>query len=252
VGDELTYTLTTTLPADLHFYNVSLTDELPEGVSYQEGSAQVQIAPADATGIPSFEAEPTVSGNTLTWIAKDESKDIDLADTERTITITFKATITPGVGNATSVTNNAAFAWDTKESDGERKTKNDDATTEIVDPVLAIAKDVKFGDDGNWRQQAEGNPDRTLNYQIVVTNTGEATSYHNEIVDSLPEGIVAPRDFTINGVPVDDTGATAVVDADDRTVTWTIPNRIVVGAESAYALGQTADFPDADQLTEVA
>lgn len=249
VGDTLKYTIVTTLPKNLNFYNVSLSDTLPVGVTYVPGSA---VVTPSGSGLPVITNQPVVSnaGRTLTWLAAGDSIDILSNSADRSITITLSAKITPNIGGTTSpLRNTANFAWDSQESNGTRTPLSATAATGIVDPRLTILKDVKFGGEDNWRQEAEGNSDRTLNYQIIVTNTGAATAFQNVIVDTVPDGVVNLRNFKINGADVA-LPNTAVVSG--KTVTWTIPGGIEVGGGNARTLSYTADFDIASELANIA
>lgn len=250
VGETVTYTIINTLPADANYYDVELTDTLPIGLEYVAGSAQVELDWAGSTPVPSVgepDGEPTSispNGRTLTWAIV--SDDVPTYGQARTITITFDAKITDDVAAATP-RNTATFSWNSINGDNSSRQDNDDfADVTILNPVLGIQKDVKFDDETNWRQQAQGNPDRTLDYRIIVTNTGNTASFHNVVTDTLPAGVVSPRDFTINGAAV---AAPNTVSVSGNAITWTIPGSIETGATNAVTLAYTADFAPSDQQT---
>lgn len=241
VGDTVRYKLDVTLPANANFYGVSLTDTLPVGVSYVGNETQAFTNWATDPEV----SDADVSGRDLSWTIDPE--DIPFSTQQRTISIEFDARITSTVSAvATSVTNDATFAWSTALTGGTRLEDSDDATVTILNPVLGIAKDVKFSEeaDSAYRQQASGAPDRSLTYRVRVTNTGNTPAHHITVTDTVPAGIVVQADTLSGGV---------LTGADPTTggglITWNLTGPIAVGGGNALVLTYQAAFAPSANLT---
>ncbi len=254
VGETVTYTLTTTIPANANYYFVDLKDQLPRGVEFVTGSAQV----LNASGL-TINPVPTVApiasgpyGQQLNW--EINSGTISTSSSARQIVISYQAKIRDAVVSA-SPTNLATFSWNTSSTTNDPASRlSDDGTAAvtILNPNLGITKDVRFNDaqgTTGWGQTATGNPDRGLEYRLVVRNSGTSAAHHSVVVDTLPVGVVNPTAFTINGVAISSPN-TAVYNSTNRTVTWTLPGAIVNGG--SVTLGYTAGFAPSSALTSAA
>jgi len=241
VGETVRYTVTVNLPANANFYDVTLTDTLPAGVSFA-GNQDVTFSGWPVDPLVTGPVDP--NSQNLSWtIAPD---DIPLLATARTITIAFDATITSSVSSsAASVTNTAQFAWNTVDGGGTRLTDDDTAVVTILNPLLGIVKDVKFSEEADtaYRQQAQGGPDRDLTYRVTVTNTGNTPAYNATFTDTIPAGVV------VDGSSISPAG---VLSGNDPTtggglITWTVAGPIGVGAGNAITFTYDAVFaPSAD------
>lgn len=244
IGDTVEYRVDITLRANVNYYDPRIVDDLPAGVVLDTASI---VGPGLVSGTPlggTWNRSYNAAANAYTW---SYSEDILSAPADRTLRLTYRVDLANSVAaNVNSLPNTASFTWGPTDGapEGSRQSINDPANVAVVNPVLGIAKDVKFSDETNWRQTAEGDPDRTLNYRIIVTNTGNTPSFHNTVVDTLPAGVVNPRDFTIDGVAV---SAPNTVSTSGNTVTWTIPGEIRTSAVNQITLGYTADFAASGQ-----
>ncbi|HWL00755.1 MAG TPA: isopeptide-forming domain-containing fimbrial protein, partial [Microbacteriaceae bacterium] len=242
VGETVRYTLVVNLPANANFYDVTLTDTLPTGVTY---------AGDQVISYSGWPANPTVTGpvdpnsQNLSWTIAPA--DIPLHTSARTITIAFDATITTGVGAATSVTNSAEFAWNVVDGDaGSRLDDDDDAVVTILNPLLGIAKDVKFSEEADtaYRQQAQGGPDRDLTYRVRVTNTGNTPAYNATVTDAVPAGVVVDASSISGGGVLTGNDLTT----GGGTISWTIAGPIAVGAGNAVTFTYDAVFAPSANL----
>ena len=254
VGETVTYTLTTTIPANANYYFVDLKDQLPRGVEFVTGSAQV-VNDGGLTINPAPSVAPIASGaygQQLNWAIN--SGTITTSSFARQIVITYQAKIRDTVVSATP-TNLATFSWNTSSTNNDPANRlSDDGTASvtILNPNLGITKDVRFNDaqgTTGWGQEATGNPDRGLEYRLIVSNSGTSAAHHSVVVDSLPAGVVNPTAFTVNGVAIASPN-TAVYNSANRTVTWTLPGTIVNGG--SVTLGYTAGFAPSSTLTSAA
>jgi len=129
--------------------------------------------------------------------------------------------------------------------DDTRVESTDDAVVTVVHPALAIAKSVKFSDDVaplTWRDLAEGNPDRTLNYRVVVSNTAGTPAHNVTVVDCVPDGLVVDQSSLGGGIFTSTAPGCA-----GGQITWTLTGPIAVGG--SQTLTYSADFAAASSFT---
>jgi len=158
-GDTLNYTITVSNSGEGEATNVTLTDNLPAGLTFADVS--------DHNG--------TETGDTATW---------DLGTLIAGADVTVKYTVHVDSNAGADLYDNTAVV----DSD-ETNPLNAQATTEVkipvvlgeTTPVLTIAKSVK---------ESFVNPGGTANYTIVVTNTGDAPALNAVLTDTLPSGFV--------------------------------------------------------------
>jgi len=256
VGETVHYTLVVSLPANANFYDVTLTDTLPAGVAYVPGSSAVTIdwqgapdEPTVGTVVGGDLHEPTITGNVLDWaIAPD---DIALHTAARTITVEFDATITNTVpDSATSVTNNAQFAWNTVNGTPATRLHDDKAAAvTILNPALQIVKKVDTVD------AITRNPDAGFAYTLAVSQTGAGNTpaYNVRVQDVVPAGVVVTTG-TISPTP---TSADAgVFTGAGGTIVWDLPGPLYqsagAGTPKSIPLGYSATFVDSTGLTAAA
>ncbi|WP_312171210.1 isopeptide-forming domain-containing fimbrial protein, partial [Microbacterium sp.] len=226
VGDVVTYTVTTSLPANTNFYDVTLTDALPAGVEFvPTGTHTETLQWSGDTRVPTIGA-PTLSNGVLSW--KVESNDIPAwtDQTERTITVTYQARLTPAVKTDKPV-NTASFSW-SKINDsvatGDRVTRSATANVTIVDPKVTVAKTVRAAGSAPdaFSNKASGNPDQSFEYRIAVKNTGAVPAYGVVVTDTVPVGIsVDTTQEVFAGATIDD--RERLLAGKGGSITWTIP-----------------------------
>ncbi|MGE4429080.1 MAG: isopeptide-forming domain-containing fimbrial protein, partial [Solirubrobacteraceae bacterium] len=247
VGDTVIYTVTATLPANANFYDVRLGDKLPKGVEFVAAVGTPQFTgwgadPTPTVGGPSSDGN-SAAGETLTWTLTPDDFSHRAAD--RTITVQYTAKITDDVETGTP-TNVATLSWNSTNGDEDtRVTRTDDAVVTILDPQLSVQKDVRFNDSQGttaWGQTAQGNPDRTLQYRVVVSNTSQTPAHNVTVTDCIPTGLVNVTGISHSGASGGATGA-----CPGGTITWTGLGPIAVGG--SVTLTYSANFAPAAQQT---
>jgi len=223
IGDTVEYTVTTTLPADVTFYDAEITDVLPTGVAF--GTASPPTCETASSGPCGFTvpASPSVTGaiatgQTLTWALGD----IAAVSEDRTITQVYTAILTDDV-TAAVPTNTASFAWNRVNGDSStRETVDDTASVTVLNPELAIDKTVS---------NDAPNPGEEFDYTLDVTNSGNTPAYNMVVTDEVPAGIVVDT-TSISPVPASiDAG---VGTGAGGTITWNLS-----GPLSSTAPGNT-------------
>ncbi len=134
-------------------YNVTVTDQLPDGMVYQNGTARVD---GDLV-------EPEIEGNNLSWIVNVP------ADSE--VIIGFNVTVTAQAG--ATLENLAVF-----EGDGSSGNDTDDVVV-ISPPVIEASKTAS-------PQVVDMNG--TVDYRITLTNTGGMSALLI-VEDAIPSGM---------------------------------------------------------------
>lgn len=223
IGDTVEYTVTTTLPADVTFYDAEITDALPAGIEFDSmTSTTCETASAGPCGF-TVPGSPTTAGavatgQTLTWALDD----IAAVSEDRTITQVYTAILTDDV-TAAVPTNTASFAWNRVNGDSStRETVDDTASVTVLDPLLAIDKTVS---------NAAPNPGEEFDYTLEVTNSGNTPAYNMVVTDVVDSGIVVDT-TSISPVPASiDAG---VGTGAGGTITWNLS-----GPLSSTAPGNT-------------
>ncbi|MFI5429488.1 isopeptide-forming domain-containing fimbrial protein [Aeromicrobium sp. UC242_57] len=214
VGERAEYTLKATLPANVNFYDASITDALPTGLSDVTLSS-VSCLNADTTvcTVPS-NASLTPSGQNVGWFLGDIAESTQ----GRTVTLIFTAKVAPATTTnvlGTVRSNTAKIAWNkTNKTNPTSVTATFDATVSsaavtytIQEPKTAITKSVS---------DTTPAPGDTFTYTVRASNPGgtNVSDAHNVVVkDVVPTGVVVDED-TITGGGTYDSGT--------RTITWEI------------------------------
>ncbi len=151
-GQTIVYTITYENIGDAAAHNVTVTDNLPVGVTY------VSSVPAGS-----------VAGSVITW-------NIGTVAAGATGTITVTVTVnTATMGDITNwvylnYRNNASVSL---------PEMSDDWTTAILDPLMILSK----------TGPATANPGGPINYTITYQNIGNGVATNVVIVDTLPAGV---------------------------------------------------------------
>lgn len=168
-GDVVRYTFAITNDGTEAATSVALTDTL-------DVSNLIDIAITDPRA--------TLSGNTLTWT-------IGTLAPGASDSLSFEATVRPGVVSGTSITNQASIVADgpiVEVSDDPATPDDDDATVIVVngDPDLSASTKTVVNVTGG----AFLRPGDTIEYTITVENSGFGPAQNVTVIDPIPQNLV--------------------------------------------------------------
>jgi uncharacterized repeat protein (TIGR01451 family)/fimbrial isopeptide formation D2 family protein len=251
VGEQVTYTTEITFPAGVTYFDATMIDTLPDGMVFDE-TVDTECTGTGCTPVAPLAPEPQGNGTTrLGWFLGDLAN----STTARTYTITYTAHAEdePAVGDGDTLTNVAqAFYRGTDVISGTpgsipdpsgfpNSSNPDDADVEVVEPQVAIDKDVS--DDAGDDDVRPTEPGDSYTYSLTVTNNGSAPAYDVEITDT-------PDETRLTNISVIPSPAADETDTDgsDGTLGWTIPGPIAPGG--SVTLQYTADLVPSAQLSD--
>jgi len=249
IGEERSYTISTTLPADVNFYDAAMIDDVPAGLAVSSvGMTCTYGGGGSCLGdLPGGGVALTPSGTNIGWWLGDIFSNADT----RTITITYTGTVldVPANVNAATIVNTAILRWNTTNDivgppadasyTPDVAALPDDATVTVVEPDVQITKLVNGLD-------TEGvAPGETFTYTVTVENTGTSTAYDLTVNDVVPDGVV------VNGASV--TAAGGVLSGADPitgggTIAWGLSS-LAVGAGNAHTFTYTAVLEPSSYLS---
>jgi fimbrial isopeptide formation D2 family protein/uncharacterized repeat protein (TIGR01451 family) len=255
IGQYLTYTLHMNLPPEIKYFNTTMVDRLPNGVTFDE-----------LVGIPKCEFEGGESCGTGEEIAHEAQGDGTTlvgwyfgffeAGKARELTVQFKAHIDDvkvgggakvkapetltnqlvGLYNETEGTKPTTVPVPKANGFGE-ETETAEATTQVVEPNVTLAKAVTAVP--ALVGEVATQPGSKLTYSLTVGNTGTSTAYEVEVKDTNTTGNL--RDIT----PV--AGAEFVKSAAGEPLVWVLP-KVEVG--KPVTLTYTAELASSGELLE--
>jgi large repetitive protein len=253
IGKELTYTLHMNLPPEIRYFNTTMDDRLPNGLTFDEftGSACEVEGGTPCSGGEELGVEPQPDGTTLIgWYFG-----LFEPDKARELTVTFKAHIDDikvgggaevkapealanqlvGLYNETGAAKPTAVPVPGASGFSE-ETEKAEATTTVVEPNVTLAKTVTAvpAMEGEVATQ----PGSKLTYTLTVGNAGTSTAYEVEVKDTNTTGNL--RNIT----PV--AGAEFIKSAAGPLV-WVLPE-VEVGVP--VTLTYTAELPPSGELKE--
>ncbi|PKQ27187.1 MAG: hypothetical protein CVT64_01720 [Actinobacteria bacterium HGW-Actinobacteria-4] len=250
VGEIRDFTITTTLPANVNFYDAAIIDNVPAGMSIDTATITcTEPGPVACASAPGGDlSELTQSGTLHGWWLGD----ILSSPVVRTITVTYSGTVldVPGNVDGFDIVNTAALRWNINNvlDDATQKpasanytpgqtTTNATATVEVVEPDLEITKTVNMLDSDTV------DPGETFTYRINVDNAGTSDGYNVTVVDTIPTGVVVNEaSITASGVLAGENPITG-----GGTITWTIPS--VAAYDAGVELSYTAVLAPSSTLT---
>ena len=215
VGDSVTFTVTLTNDGPSTATNISVTDVLPAGYSYDAGSIAGGTSQDDS-------AAPTLSW-TIASLASGASVDL-----------TFTATVLAPTGapgeyvNAAEVTAVDQFDPDSTPNNDDGDQSEDDEDNATVTPQTADLSLTKTVSDPT------ANVGDTVTFTITVTNAGLDTATNISVEDGLPAGYSYDAGSIAGGSSQDDSAA--------PTLTWTIAS-LSSGASSVLTFDATVLAP---------
>jgi fimbrial isopeptide formation D2 family protein/uncharacterized repeat protein (TIGR01451 family) len=255
IGKELTYTLHMNLPPEIKYFNTTMVDRLPNGVTFDElvGTPKCEFEGGESCGSGeeiAHEVQP--DGTTLIgWYFGFFE-----AGKPRELTVQFKAHIDDvKVGGGAKVkapetlTNQLVGVYN--ETEGAKPTKvpvpgsnpfseeteKAEATTKVVEPSVTLAKTVTAEPPlvGGVATQ----PGSKLTYSLTVGNTGTSTAYDVEVVDTNTTGNLRNIQTLAGPAPIK-SGA-----GEPRV--WLLPE-VKVGVP--IVLSYTAELPPSGELKQ--
>ena len=257
IGDEITHTLTATIPANVRHYDTTVVDDVPDGLIF--GAYVSATCTAGCTGggtdITPSDLTPVANGDDtrIGWYLGD----LDPAPTSRTVELVYTTNIgaTYGAGgdvaDGDQLINTATLAFNQTDQittdpttppdpAGFDETRESSSTTDVDEPAIGIDKDVsgQVGDS----DARDTEPGDSYSFSIAVTNAGTAPAYDVLVTDQPDaelENVVVATDADWT---VDDDWSAA-----DPDIRWTIPGPIAPG--DTVTLTYTADLVGGGSLS---
>lgn len=194
IGQERSYSISTTLPADVNFYDAAMIDDVPAGLAVSGVNMTCSYGGGGSClgDLPGGGAALTPSGTNIGWWLGDIFSNADT----RTITITYTGTVldVPANVDAATIVDTAILRWNTTNDivgppadasyTPDAATLPDDATVTVVEPDVTIAKLVNGLDTDTVA------PGETFTYAVTATNAGTSTAYAVTFEDVVPIGVV--------------------------------------------------------------
>ncbi|MGO3833866.1 MAG: isopeptide-forming domain-containing fimbrial protein [Microbacteriaceae bacterium] len=244
VGETVEYRVDVALRPNISYYKPVITDTLPAGVTLVDAKVS---GPEMVSGGKALEGnwQHTNSGQQHTW-AYDGN--IASSTEARTLRLTYQVHLGTGVApTQKTLTNSAFFGWNVSKTGTERKqTGRGSADVAIVDPKLSLTKNVAIASEGTWRDSVSAEVAETLQYRVVVQNTGTTPAYESVVTDTAHAGLVIDaKSIRVNGAKP----AADEITVAGQTITWTPHRAIAPGAQNAVTLTYEGTFAPSSKLT---
>ena len=178
IGDIITYTIEIDVPQG-QLNSFSITDALPEGMSFVAGSDTVtsSFTDPDPTG-----TVDTSSGHAeITWSFGDFN-----VDSNDSITITYQARVDNILSNSDGLTQTNTATAGFINTGGQTIAVTDTSSYDIVEPVIDTTKVISDTADGATADVQVGD---VVEYQVTLENTGEATAFEVTADDQPADGV---------------------------------------------------------------
>ena len=215
VGENVTYNITVILPVGK--YNIlKVTDTLPEGLKYIDGSIVVYKGNTQNKAVEGKDYTVTVNGNIVELTFASEFADEIIKEYGGKFQAFLNATVLNVNNNKAGAvkTNKAVLAWNTHES-------TSDAAVGIVEPVIDITKNF------NVDNVIGGD---VIYFDITVTNSGQSPLFNVTLSDDLSDLI---SKFVSGGINITSGGAVV-------TPTWN--NNIVSINIAELGIGKSLTY----------
>ncbi|MFL6163229.1 MAG: LPXTG cell wall anchor domain-containing protein [Jatrophihabitantaceae bacterium] len=205
IGDTVSYTASAVLPPGVNFYNLSLIDQVPNGIdenSISQTSVSCTNADASACSVTSAGALSPTAGPSSSTVIGWYLGDVASATQQRTIRVSYTARV---ADRATAfagapLVNQLHVGWDTAaraapSSAGasfNQVSATVTATVTVLEPNLGIGKTVS---------NSTPQPGQSFNYTVTVTNantTNTSAAYNVTVTDTVPTGVLVDP-LTISG-----------------------------------------------------
>lgn len=179
VGDRVQFELRIGLQEGSH-NDLVLTDVLPTGLTYED------MVSADFFGTAGT-ATPTVSGQTLTWNLGDVTNPADGDPGNDFLVLVYEVRIENNDVLSQTPASQPLFnsaSLDYTVGGVAAPTKTADASVEVLQPELAVAKSASAAGGDTVVVAGE-----TVTYTVDITNNGLAPAYDTVLTDTLPVGM---------------------------------------------------------------
>jgi fimbrial isopeptide formation D2 family protein/uncharacterized repeat protein (TIGR01451 family) len=260
-GVDTTYTATVTIPADVQLPGLTITDTLPDGMTFDAYGANDTATCTDTVGSCGADIQtqsigtPTKAGNgttALAWYVGNVAEDPGV----RTITVTYTAypaktyhTGSPVTAPAT-LDNLVELGWNGTPSSAPPSTiptassfTYHSATASA--PVGVIAPDLTVTKSASTSAPTPGTP---FTYTLTVTNTGSASAYDPVVTDTIPASL-GRADTSVMTGPASPSQGTATYDAATGVVSWDMTGTSLAPQASATLTVQTVLGPSSGLTT---
>ena len=204
VGENVTYNITVILPVGK--YNIlKVTDTLPEGLKYIDGSIVVYKGNTQNKAVEGKDYTVTVNGNIVELTFASEFADEIIKEYGGKFQAFLNATVLNVNNNKAGAvkTNKAVLTWNTHESIS-------DAAVGIVEPVIDITKNF------NVDNVIGGD---VIYFDITVTNSGQSPLFNVTLSDDLSDLI---SKFVSGGINITSGGAVVTPTWDNNIVSINI------------------------------
>ncbi len=186
IGDDITYTLTITIPEGTIAYQPLIDDILPDGQTYQTGTATRQEPP----NLP-ISVTPSISGQVITF---PQNPDIDATSGAKQIIYQFVARITSANTNPpyTETQINSGFVrWSIQSGGPLVRSRNDTWTITATTPHIVILKEQRSSATGSsfTTNAISGLPGDSIEYRITITSDGASPAFNVVLEDILDDRI---------------------------------------------------------------
>ncbi|NBC22835.1 MAG: isopeptide-forming domain-containing fimbrial protein, partial [Gammaproteobacteria bacterium] len=233
IGDEVTYTVSITVPAGIDtlspfvVQDLTLTDALPDGLEYLTGSYVLTQSP-DLDYAGPLPADFTVDGSNLTASLGTVT---NASGEAQTFTIGYRLRVEDIPGNVagTDLTNTATVG-----SADTTSTWDDDATVTVGEPALGIVKAISPDSDLTAGDE--------VTITLTVTNSGDVPAFDVVVTDILNDGTDNDL-FDLAAAGIADTSTGAGADDFDfayaegtGTVTYTAQDGVSLAANGGQVI----------------
>lgn len=193
IGEVVTYSLTVTLP-EAAFPSLQIRDSIPNGMQYVAGSYSADLSDLNSTLTGSGITFATPSGNATVNGANGEDITLDISpfnvtadnvSSNNSFSFSFDTLILDIAGNqgtsnpGTSLPNMAGI----RVLGTDPFTNSNQTSGEVVEPLLTINKTAN---------PTSADAGDTIDYTIVIENTGETTAFDINWQDTLPNEMFEP------------------------------------------------------------
>jgi len=249
IGSELSYTLHMNLPGEIKYFNTTLVDRLPDGVTFdgfagaecKEGCSAgeelgVEVQPDGTTLIGWYFGYFEAGGpRELVLHLKAHIDDVKVGSGAEVKAPEAPANHVVGVYNETEGTKPTAVPVPGSNSFSE-ETNVGEATTTVAEPNVTLTKSVTAGPGlvGTAVQ-----PSSKLTYSLTVANTGGWNAYELEVLDTNTTANLR------NVTPV--AGSEFVESTAGEPIVWVLPE---IEAGKSMTLTYTAELPPSGELQD--